>query len=203
MTSAMHGIESNISEMNVASDPKFSYEQQALQQWQDNCMGQCHYAHVASPGPNGPRPNTPLTDRYSSAMAGVGQSGVQFFGGMSMVMSAMPPTRYSNVEVRKWYHRQEDEIPNLIDTDLSLKEQARWAFDYRNNIRTKGRYLMEDRSEAMKYMVNDPNWAWDDLIQHTINKGKSGDDIYLEIINSAQKSRPSIDTALGINRVPQ
>ena len=41
-------------------------EQAAAQQWQDNCMGQCHYSQAVDPTPGvtvgGPRPETPVSD---------------------------------------------------------------------------------------------------------------------------------------------
>ncbi len=46
--------------------PGLENEVNAAQAWQDNCMGQCHYAQAVNPTPNttigGPRPSTPISD---------------------------------------------------------------------------------------------------------------------------------------------
>ena len=45
---------------------ELAHEQQVAKQWQDNCMGQCHYSHSVSPTPNvsvgGTRLDTPYND---------------------------------------------------------------------------------------------------------------------------------------------
>jgi hypothetical protein len=204
MASAIDLIETNSMEMTTASQqPGFASEQAASQQWQDNCMGQCHYASVASPGPNGPMPRTPLTDRYSSAMAGVGQSVAQFLGGMSMMVGVMPPTRYSTYDVRMKYLNAESEMDSLAPTHLTLVDEAEWYFNYRNYLRSRARYLMADRDEAINLALTEPNYTFDELIQHKIvDKGLSGDDIYIDIINSAPKSRTSVNRNLGI-QIPE
>jgi RHS repeat-associated protein len=58
----------------AAQTPEFSNEQEAMQDWQNNCMGQCHYAEAAPPVPEvstGPMPDTPQTDTYSNGMADI------------------------------------------------------------------------------------------------------------------------------------
>jgi len=203
MTSAMHAFELDVMEMGIASYPQFSNEQHAINQWQGNCMGQCHYAHAVDPvGSTGPRPITPLADRYSSGMGGAVQDIMQFIGGASLVYGVRPPTtRYSDYEARmKFYIKPEAEMDNLMDPSWSLYEQAEWSFNYRNHLRSVTRYMMADREGAINLAVTEPNFTWEGIIQHKINnKGLSGDDIYLDIINSARKSRPSVNQKLGIH----
>ncbi len=203
MTAAIDSFETNAIDASAASQaPSFSLEQRAIQQWQDNCMGQCHYAHSTNPGGStGPRPATPLVDQYSSAMGGVVNSIMQFAGGASTVSGIMPPTRYSDYDVRiNFYLKAEAQMDDLAPTDLSLKDTARWYFDYRNFLRSRTRYLMADRDRAIGFELSDPNFTFEELIQHKIiNKGLSGDDIYIDIINSAPKSRTSVNQSLGIH----
>jgi len=89
ISSAIDTIEVNSMEANSAmQQPGFHAEQAELHKWQDNCMGQCHYASALnSVGSTGPRPETPLTNKYSNAMAGVGQGTIQLIGGIAGLSS--------------------------------------------------------------------------------------------------------------------
>lgn len=198
-------VEQGAMEMNVASsDPRFAEEQVAIQQWQDNCMGQCHYAHAADPfGATGPRPETPITDVYSSGMADVVNGTIGLVSGTT-VLAALPkppmPGTLSNYEARKWYLQQEAKIPGLIDDPaLTLEQRARLAFDMRNYYRTQARNLMADRKLAERLMLEEPNLTWNQVIQKAMNKGLTGDDIYLYIIESSQRSRPSVNQQFNLH----
>ena len=104
----------------------------------------------------------------------------------------------SNVEARKWYLEQEAKIPDMIDSSLSLEEQAKQAFNLRNNFRTEARELMVDRATAESLYKTDPNWSWEKIVQKQVEKGLSGDDIYKEIIASSQRSREAVNKSLGV-----
>ena len=104
----------------------------------------------------------------------------------------------SNVEARKWYLEQEAKIPDLIDESLPLEQQARQAFDLRNQYRTQTRELMSDRQLAESLYRTDPNLTWEQVIQKQIGKGLSGDDVYKEILESSQRSRTSVNQLLGL-----
>ncbi len=104
----------------------------------------------------------------------------------------------SNVEARKWYLEHEAQIPDMIDSSLSLEGQAKQAFELRNKFRTEARELMTDRATAESLYKTDPNKTWEEMIQRQIDKGLSGDDIYKEIIKSSQRSRTSVNKSLGL-----
>ena len=104
----------------------------------------------------------------------------------------------SNVEARKWYLEQEAKIPDMIDSSLSLEEQAKQAFNLRNKFRTEARELMADRATAESLYKTDPNWSWEKIVQKQVEKGLSGDDIYKEIIASSQRSRDAVNKSLGV-----
>ena len=104
----------------------------------------------------------------------------------------------SNVEARKWYLEQEAKIPDMIDSSLSLEEQAKQAFNLRNKFRTEARELMADRATAESLYKTDPNWSWEKIIQKQVEKGLSGDDIYKEIIASSQRLRDAVNKSLGV-----
>jgi len=111
---------------------------------------------------------------------------------------SLEPGTLSNVDTRKWYLEQEAKIPDLIDHSLPLEQQARQAFDLRNQYRTQARELMSDRQLAESLYATDPNLTWEQIIQKQIDKGLSGDDIYKAIIESSQRSRTSVNQSLGL-----
>lgn len=104
----------------------------------------------------------------------------------------------SNVEARKWYLEQEAKIPDMIDKSLPLEEQAKQAFNLRNQFRTQARELMEDRATAESLYKTDPNLAWEEIVRKQRAKGLEGDDIYKAIIESSQRSRKSVNKSLGL-----
>ena len=104
----------------------------------------------------------------------------------------------SNIESRKWYLEREQTIPNLIDKNLPLAQQAKQAFELRNKFRTRARELMADRQLAEQLNRTEPNLTWDQMVNKQIEKGYSGDEIYKAIIESSQRSRKSINQILGL-----
>lgn len=108
------------------------------------------------------------------------------------------PASLDTKQARIWYLKHEAMIPALIDRSLTLEEQARRAFDLRNQFRTRARELMSDREKVRELNKNEPNLTWDELIRQKIDKGLSGDDIYKSIIESSQHSRKSVNQALGL-----
>ncbi len=104
----------------------------------------------------------------------------------------------SNTEARRWYLENEAKIPELVDKSLPLEQQAKQAFKLRNQFRTRARDLMADRKLAESLYKTDPNLTWEQVVQKQIDKGLSGDDIYKAIIESAQRSRSSVNQLLGL-----
>lgn len=104
----------------------------------------------------------------------------------------------SNKETREWYVEQEANIVNLLDTEFPLRYQAYQAFIIRNKVRSKARDLMADREAADKLNATEKNLTWDQLVQRQKDKGLEDDEIYSEIIASSQRSRKSVNDALGV-----
>jgi hypothetical protein len=86
----------------------------------------------------------------------------------------------------------------MIDSSLSLEEQAKQAFNLRNKFRIEARELMADRAIAESLYKTDPNWFWEKIVQKQVEKGLSGDDVYKEIIASSQRSRDTVNKSLGV-----
>ena len=115
----------------VTQSPGFASEQATFQQWQDNCMGACHYSHTVSPVPGagtGPKPETPLTDEYSMAMAGVFNDTLQMAGGATsylggitslaagansgqMLIDDIMDNEFKNVNLRGPYPKYDPTLP--------------------------------------------------------------------------------------------
>ena len=77
----------------------------------------------------------------------------------------------SNVEARKWYLEQEAKIPDMIDKSLPLEEQAKQAFNLRNQFRMQARELMADRATVESLYKTDPNLAWEEIVRKQRAKG--------------------------------
>jgi len=95
--------------------------------------------------------------------------------------------------------RKEKTIAGLLDTSLPLEQQARQAYELRNQFRIQARELMADRSLAEELMINEPNLSWEQVVQKAIDRGNTGDDVYRYVIGSSQRSRASVNQSLGLD----
>ena len=86
----------------------------------------------------------------------------------------------------------------MIDTSKPLEQQARQAFDLRNQFRTEARDLMSDRSLAESLYKTDPNMTWEQVVGKYSQEGFSGDSLWQEIINASTRSRTSVNQSLGL-----
>jgi len=108
------------------------------------------------------------------------------------------PGSLNNFETRRWYLDQEARIPEIIDNSLPLDQQAKQAFEFRNQIRTQAREAMSDRALADELFGTRPNLTWDQVVKKYTDKGFSGDGLYQEIIKAAQRSNDAINKALNV-----
>jgi hypothetical protein len=103
----------------------------------------------------------------------------------------------SNVEVRQWYLNQEARIPELIDSTALLEQQARQAVDLRNVFRSAARNAMADQEAAAMLRTTNPNLTWDQVV-HNYSANYSGNELFQQIIAASQRSRPSVNQAMGV-----
>jgi RHS repeat-associated protein len=101
---------------------------------------------------------------------------------------------------RSWYHSQLDSIPSQIDNSLPLRDQARQAFELRNQARQNARQLMSNRQLATDLDFTDPLPSWHQMLKRAASNGYEGEDVYLYILRSSTRSRASVDAALGLER---
>ncbi|MCP4400511.1 MAG: hypothetical protein GY801_24810, partial [bacterium] len=91
----------------------------------------------------------------------------------------VPADTLDGISTRKWYRQQLDAIPGQIDRTLSLRNQARQAFELRNKARIDGRALMSNRAKALEWDVTDPIRTWQGQIKFAVEeRGKSGSEIW-------------------------
>ena len=127
-----------------------------------------------------------------------GADSVDRWGITNAKLDDLEDASLSNLDARKWYLRQETTIPGRIDKNLSLEDQAKQAFEWRNRIRTRARELMMDRKTAEGLNITDPNKTWEQMVQKAINDGHSGEGIYTAIIESSTHSRADVNKKFGL-----
>ena len=93
-------------EMAAANDYSavMEQEQEAVYTYRDNCMGQCHYSHSSFPEPGvptGPKPDTPLTDKYSTGMADAYLGAMGVIGGASTILGIASVPSSTEISPRK------------------------------------------------------------------------------------------------------
>ena len=101
--------------------------------------------------------------------------------------------------VRKWYKAHDSIIPNMIDQTKPLEQQAHQAFELRNLHRTQARDLMFDQQKRKQLDISDPNKSFEELISDKMKrKGLSREEAVKDIINTATKTRKTVDISLGL-----
>ena len=109
------------------------------------------------------------------------------------------PGSLDNVTSRQWYLDAEAKIPTLIDRTKPLDQQAKQAFEMRNQFRTQARDAMSDRATAESLMKTDPNMSWEQVVDKYAKKGFSGDSLWQEIIHASKRSRTNVNKSLGLD----
>jgi phosphoribosylanthranilate isomerase len=89
--------------------------------------------------------------------------------------------------------------------NVSLEARALKAFEIRHNARKTARAMMQNAAEVTMLKARDqekygnpdgPTFEW--LVEKAKGKGLSGDAIYQEIIESAQRTNVDVNKALGL-----
>lgn len=104
-----------------------------------------------------------------------------------------------NKEVRQWYKYHDEHIPDLLDTSQPLEEQARQACELRNTHRTQARELMKDQKLRKQLDETDPNKPFEELLADKMQrKNQTREQAVQDILNTATKTRKSVNKALGL-----
>lgn len=81
------------------------------------------------------------------------------------------PKNLTDREARAWYLSKEAEIPARINSSAFLEEQAKQAFDMRNDLRSTARELMSNRTLADSLNKTDPNRTWSEIVDKYSGQG--------------------------------
>lgn len=129
----------------------------------------------------------------------------------SAATSAVPKT---NNEIRQWYNDQVAPIPALneqwIKQGLSVEQRARKAQEIRHAARIKAREYMQDKSEVADLQARDtekygnpdgPTFEY--LVANNKKKGMTGDDVYEDIIGSANRTNAAYNAKYNVTPAKQ
>lgn len=119
----------------------------------------------------------------------------------SMDFSQMKDLRgkLGNKETRLWYKAKDEAIPDLIDTSRPLKEQARQAFELRNEHRTQARVLMKDQVAREELDRTRKNPTFEEIMERKRKKyGLTDDEAYRDIIRSSATTNKKYDKKAGL-----
>jgi len=102
-------------------------------------------------------------------------------------------------ETRIWYKVHDENIPNLLDSSKSIKEQATQACSLRNLYRTQARDLMKDQVKRKELDEKHPNMTFDQLVEYKkLKYGLNEEDAYKDIVRSSTTTNKEYDKISGI-----
>lgn len=105
----------------------------------------------------------------------------------------------SNLAVREWYIYHDKQIPKMIDSTMTLREQARQAHSLRNMYREQARKLMVDRQERRRLEHLYPNETFEQTLERKMQKyGITLEEAYRDTIETATKTNQKVNERLGI-----
>ena len=109
------------------------------------------------------------------------------------------PGSLSNEDARIWYLNRDAEIPNMIDRTKPVEDQARQAFELRNQFRTKARDLMADQDARKELDQQHPNKTFDELLSDKMKrKGMTREQAIEDILKTATKTNADVNRQLGL-----
>lgn len=106
----------------------------------------------------------------------------------------------SDKVTRQWYVLHDKKIPDMIDRNQSIEDQARQAHALRNQFRTNARDLMLNQDERKWLDKERPNMSFEEQIQDKIKRGKASnrEEAVLSILHSAKKSNSKVNEKFSI-----
>lgn len=135
-----------------------------------------------------------LEQGKASGLTAAGHSGT-----MSTRTETPPLRSMTNEEVRKWYLAADEKIPDQIDRNQSLEDQARQACDLRNQNRTMARELMADQATRKQLDQVSPNKSFEELLADKMErKHLTREQAIEDILRTATKTNPEINKKFGL-----
>jgi broad specificity phosphatase PhoE len=102
----------------------------------------------------------------------------------------------TNRQTRNWYVDNVKAIGAQVDTSRTLREQALQAFQRRTEVRQMARDLMSDRALAESLP---PMRSLQDIVKRKYDRGLVGDDLWRDVLRSAQTPDPNVNALFGIH----
>ncbi len=100
----------------------------------------------------------------------------------------------SDKVTRQWYVLHDKKIPDMIDRNQSIDDQARQAHSLRNHFRTNARYLMLNQDERKWLDKSHPNLTFEEQVDKKMSdKGMTRDEAIQDILKTASKSNKKVN----------
>ena len=102
-------------------------------------------------------------------------------------------------KVREWYVKQVSEIAARIDKTLSLEEQAKYAFNLRNNLKIQARIAMTDKETAQELNERRPVPNFEELLKDKMmRKALSRQEAIEDILKTATTTNEDVNKEFGL-----
>lgn len=127
-------------------------------------------------------------------------SGIMSSGGEELKKYIGTPLGKSdNKTVRDWYYANVHNIPNILDVNTSLEDQAREAFELRNKYKRQARVAMSDEKTAAFLDSKFPVPSFESKLEDKMRrKGLSREEALADMIRSASTTNANVDKEFGL-----
>lgn len=110
-----------------------------------------------------------------------------------------PITKTDNQHIREWYYANVSDIPNQINKNLPLDEQAKQAFELRNKYKHQAREAMTDTETAKMLEKKRPAPTFDELVESKMKrKGMTRQEAIKDILKTASKTNEDVNKEFGL-----
>ena len=110
-----------------------------------------------------------------------------------------PITQTDNQHVREWYYANVSNIPNQVNSNLPLVEQAKQAFELRNKYKHQARAAMTDVKTAEMLEKKRPAPTFDELLESKMKrKGMTKQEAIEDILKTASKTNADVNKEFGL-----
>lgn len=107
--------------------------------------------------------------------------------------------QFANKEVRLWYKEKNEAIPDLVDKNKTLEEQAKQACDLRNMYKKQARDMMIDQEYRKFLDEQEKPKSFEELVKHKkMRYGLTDEDVYIDIIRSSTTTNKKYDKLAGV-----
>lgn len=118
---------------------------------------------------------------------------------LTMDYENIKDSKLSNLEVRQWYTTHLARIPEQIDKTLPIEQQARQAFELRNQYKVQAREKMADVQKRADIEAKHPLPVFEERFHElTTVCGMTETEAYESIIESASRSNKIVNKIFGL-----